>query len=89
MKKILVTTDFSANSKAGLKFAIQMSLQEKVKLTFFHSYYLMRPTSWGNEKFKAYEKEEVSKLQNQLAHFVGSVYSSMVVSYKSVECVLS
>ncbi len=89
MKKILVTTDFSANSKAGLKFAIQMSLQEKVKLTFFHSYYLMRPTSWGNEKFKAYEKEEVSKLQNQLAHFVGSVYSSMGVSYKSVECVLS
>lgn len=89
MKKILVTTDFSANSKAGMKFAIQMSLQEKVKLTFFHSYYLMRPTSWNDDKFKTYEKEEVSKLQNQLAHFVGSVYASMGVSYKSVECVLS
>ncbi len=89
MKKIIVTTDVSTNSKAGLKFAIQMSLQEKVHLTFFHSYYLLRPTSWNDQKFKEYEKEQVSKLQNQLAHFVGTVYASMGVSYKSVECVLS
>lgn len=89
MKKILVTTDFSVNSKAGIKFAIQMSLQEKVKLTFFHSYYIMRPTSWADSKFVAYEKAEVAKLQTQLTNFVSSVYKSMKVDFKSVDCVLS
>ena len=29
MGKILVTTDFSANSKAGLRFAIQLASQYK------------------------------------------------------------
>ena len=29
MEKILVTTDFSANSKAGLRFAIQLASQYK------------------------------------------------------------
>lgn len=89
MKKILVTTDFSVNSKAGIKFAIQMSLQEKVKLTFFHSYYIMRPTSWADSKFVAYEKAEVAKLQTQLTNFVRSVYKSMKVDFKNVDCVLS
>lgn len=89
MKKILVTTDFSVNSKAGIKFAIQMSLQEKVKLTFFHSYYIMRPTSWADSKFVAYEKAEKAKLQTQLTNFVSSVYKSMKVDFKNVDCVLS
>ncbi|MDR6782771.1 nucleotide-binding universal stress UspA family protein [Pedobacter africanus] len=36
MKRILVTTDFSANSKAGLRFAIQLAAQNNYQLTFFH-----------------------------------------------------
>ena len=89
MKKILVTTDFSANSKAGLKFAIQLSLQEKVKLTFFHSYYIMKPTSWDNKKFKEYEDAEVEKLHTQMKKFVESVYMSMSVEVINPDCVLS
>ena len=38
MKKILVTTDFSDKSKAGLLFAIQLAKQNKYVLTFFHAY---------------------------------------------------
>ena len=89
MKKILVTTDFSANSKAGLKFAIQLSQQEKVQLTFFHSYYVMKPTSWERGRAKAFESEQVNKLQLQLEKFVAGVYKSMSLDVKKLDCVLS
>lgn len=36
MKRILVTTDFSANSKAGVRFAIQLALQTKCELVFYN-----------------------------------------------------
>lgn len=88
MKKILVTTDFSTNSKAGLKFAIQLSLQEKVELTFFHSYYVMKPTSWESSRAKAFETAEVNKLQSQLEKFVASVYKSMSLDGANAQCVL-
>jgi nucleotide-binding universal stress UspA family protein len=89
MKKILVTTDFSSNSKAGLKFAIQLSLQEKVQLTFFNSYYVLKPTSWESKRVKAYEMAEVEKLQLQLEKFVASVYKSMSLDGSGANCVLS
>lgn len=89
MKKILVTTDFSSNSKAGLRFAIQLAKQEKVKLTFFHSYYIMRPTSWNDVKFAAYEKGELKKIQARFEKFVRAVYRGAHTAIKKVECVLS
>ncbi len=36
MKKILVTTDFSANSKAAIRFAIQLASQSDTALPFLH-----------------------------------------------------
>ena len=66
MDKILVTTDFSSNSKAGLRFAIQLASQHKYELTFFHSYYIMKPTSWNDETSAAYEKSEAEKMLAQL-----------------------
>ena len=61
MEKILVTTDFSANSKAGLRFAIQLASQYKFGLTFFHSYYVLIPTGWSNSKISEYKKIEEKK----------------------------
>ena len=54
MNKILVTTDFSVNSKAGLKFAIQLASQHNYDLTFLHVYYIMKPTSWSKKTFEDY-----------------------------------
>jgi len=88
MQKILVTTDFSANSKAGLRFAIQLALQHKYDLTFFHCYYVMKPTSWTDAKINAYEKQETIKIQDQLNRFVHSVYKSMQVVAKNIKCVI-
>jgi nucleotide-binding universal stress UspA family protein len=77
MKKILVTTDFSSNSKAGIRFAIQMASQQECELTFFHSYYIMKPTSWGEKTFTSYEHHEATKIKAKLEKFVSSVYVSM------------
>ena len=86
--KILVTTDFSANSKAGLRFAIQLASQYKVELTFFHSYYTMKPTSWSDATFAAYEKTEEEKIQSNLKRFVEATYKSMKIGSKNSKCVI-
>jgi len=77
MKKILVTTDFSSNSKAGMRFAIQMATQQECELIFFHSYYIMKPTSWGEKTFTSYEKHEATKIKAKLEKFVAAVYEGM------------
>jgi nucleotide-binding universal stress UspA family protein len=77
MKKVLVTTDFSSNSKAGLRFAIQMASQQECELTFFHSYYIMKPTSWAEKTFTSYENHEATKIKAKLEKFVASVYNEM------------
>ena len=70
MEKILVTTDLSDKSKAGLRFAIQLASQRKFDLTFFHSYNILIPTSWNIARIEAYEKVEAKKIQDKLNLFV-------------------
>lgn len=88
MEKILVTTDFSANSKAGLRFAIQLASQHKYNLVFFHSYHIMKPTSWNDKVFAAFEKSEITKIKKKLEHFVDSVYKQMGVTPANMSCVV-
>ena len=76
MEKIFVTSGFSNNSKAGMRFAIQLASQYKFELTFFHSYYIMKPTSWSDTTYATYEKGEANKIQKKLNQFVVSVYKS-------------
>ena len=47
MKKILVTTDLSNNSKLGIQFAIQLSLQIPCKLAFYHVFTGIEYNSWN------------------------------------------
>ena len=88
MKKILVTTDFSVNSKAGLRFAIQLASQQKYELTFLHVYYIMKPSTWNDETFVHYEKKQVEKLERNLNRLVDSVYKSMKISPLNKKCIL-
>ena len=88
MDKILITTDFSSNSKAGLRFAIQLASQHKYELTFFHSYYIMKPTSWNDATFEAYEKLETDKIQKKMNQFVESVYKTIGLVSKNIKCVI-
>lgn len=80
MKKILVTTDFSANSKSALRFAIQLAAQHEVALTFLHVHNVLRPTSWNAATYASHEKHEMAKARTNLNRFVDSVYKILKVS---------
>lgn len=88
MKKILVTTDFSTNSKAAMRFAIQLASQNSYALTYFHSYHLMRPTKWSDKVYESFENSEFTNIKNKLTRFVDSVYKGMDVTPKNVEYVI-
>lgn len=88
MTKILVTTDFSINSKAAIYFAIQLAKQAPVSITFFHSYHILRPTSFSEAKFEAYEKEQTDKIAVQLNDFINDLTKDSGISSDQFECVI-
>ena len=88
MQKILVTTDFSANSKAALRFAIQLATQNKFALTFFHSFYILIPTGWSKNKISEYKKIEEKKIQHRLDSFVATIYKNTGINSPKFECVV-
>jgi nucleotide-binding universal stress UspA family protein len=74
MKKVLVTTDLSSNSKAGIRFAIQLAKQAGFTLAFYHGIELDKPTRWSNQQFDDYAQREINNANNQLANLVSKVY---------------
>lgn len=86
MRKILVTTDFSANSKAALRFAIQLASQCEVSLTFLHVHNVMRMTSWDEATYRAYEKDETLKAQTALDQYVLSIYDKLKLNPTNYAC---
>ncbi len=72
MLKILVPTDFSANSRAGMRFAIQWSMQQKIELIFFHVFHAIALPA-NEDHIKAEEAAAGNKLQR----FVSALYKSM------------
>jgi nucleotide-binding universal stress UspA family protein/mannose/fructose/N-acetylgalactosamine-specific phosphotransferase system component IIB len=89
MDKILVTTDFSSNSKAGLRFAIQLASQREYELTFFHSYYIANLTAMSDRAFAEYEIKEALKIKKELDQFVASVYRDVGVVSINKKCVIN
>lgn len=85
---MLVTTDFSTNSKAGIRFAIQLAGQHKFWLTFFHSCHVTKHDSLNESVFESYQKSEFTVLKKKLCHFVQSVYKSIRVIPENMECVV-
>lgn len=69
MKKkitILVPTDFSAASRAGMRFAIQWARQQDAKLVFAHVLQMLRMTNWSNVQFQAFLKAEQTLYSRRL-----------------------
>lgn len=75
MKKVLVTTDLSANSKAGIRFAIQLQKQTGCSLVFYHAIEIMKPTSWNDVRYKRFADEKNAEFIEKLIGFVAKVYS--------------
>jgi len=69
--KLLVTTDFSANSKGAIRFAQTLSRQtENIEVIFYHAIHIMKPTVWSDVFFKAYKGEEIERLTAESKKFI-------------------
>lgn len=88
MRKVLVSTDFSEYSKAGLFFAIQLASQAACELTFFHTFHTLIPTSWNAVRIDEYEKNEADVLENKINVFVENVYKELNIEPTKIKCVV-
>lgn len=86
--KIIVPTDFSTNSKAGIRFAIQFASQDNSTLVFYHCMELLKPMKWTEGQFKTYVKNQLSNTKLQLTAFVEKCYVQSGTVRGKFECVV-
>lgn len=79
MKKILVPTDFSPNSKSGVRFAISWTSGQRLELVFIHILNILRPTQWSDAYFEKYAKQEEEVCRTKLEKFIEVIYGNMNV----------
>ncbi|MFN0082000.1 MAG: universal stress protein [Ferruginibacter sp.] len=79
MKKILVPTDFSVNSKSGVRFAIHWATRQKLELVFVHVLHILRPTRWTDSYFAKYAEQEENICRTKFEKFIAGIYRNMNV----------
>ena len=77
MKKILVPTDFSVNSKSGVRFAINWAAQQKLELVFIHVMYVLKATRWSESYFEKYVAQEEALCKTKFEKFISDIYRNM------------
>src|SRR5687768_10820816 len=88
INKLLVTTDLSQNSKAGIRFAIQLASQSGASLIYYHVIVIPKPTHWSDKKYEAYTEEQMLEAKGKLNPFVKSVYRRSGIQPGNFECVV-
>lgn len=88
MKKILVTTDFSTHSKAGMRFAIQLATQKKAELIFFYCFQAQLPTTIQGEFIQTSVSKQANTHLQKLEKFVAGLYKAMNVAPGEHRCVV-
>jgi len=86
--KILVTTDYSVNSKAGIRFAIQLASEHSFSLIFLHVIELLIPTKWNDVKARVRSDEVIRHEQGKLERFVRNTYKESNAKAGRFECVV-
>lgn len=86
--KIIVPTDFSANSKAGIRFAIQLASQNKSTLVFYHCIGILRPARWTDSQYTKFVSGELKRIKEELIEFVDKCYDTAAVVRGKYECVV-
>jgi|UPI0004879238 nucleotide-binding universal stress UspA family protein len=87
MKKLLVTTDFSPNSKKGIHFAIQLALQSNCELIFFNVVEIFRPYIWDEIYYNQYELSELKRNQKMLEQFIHDIFRKGNIQKRAYTCV--
>jgi len=88
MKKILVTTDLSTSSKAGLRFAVQMASQGDFELIFFHCFQALIPTSLHKDRIEDAFQLQVDEHLKKLERFVATVLKPLKNKPAKYRCVI-
>lgn len=88
MKKVLVPTDFSDHSTAGLRFAIQWSTIEKVEIVFLHVLHILRLPQWTEAYFLKHSENEKKNYKERLEKFVADVYETMGKKQENYSCIV-
>jgi nucleotide-binding universal stress UspA family protein len=87
--KLLVTTDFSVNSKGAIRFAHTLAKQSKnVEVVFYHAIYIMKPTRWSDLFFNEYKDQEVERLSKDLKKFIHSVIGKDKAEFADIKFVV-
>jgi nucleotide-binding universal stress UspA family protein len=71
---LLVTTDFSTNSKAAIRFALQLAKQMPCKLVFYHVLEFMTPLAWHEDRANAFTDLQIEKGTKELDGFLKGIY---------------
>lgn len=87
MKKILVTTDLSANSKSAIRFAIQLSTQTKCDLVFYNIFEGVENNAWNPTTGKKIVKSTHELRLEKLNKLVMSIYTEFNIPVKKIKCV--
>jgi len=87
MKKLLVTTDFSPNSKKGIHFAIQLAIQSRCELVFFNVVEIFRPYIWDQIYYDQYELTELKRNQKKLELFIHDLIKKSNIPKPSYSCI--
>ncbi|MBN9385588.1 MAG: universal stress protein [Chitinophagaceae bacterium] len=86
MQHILVPTDLSRDARPGMRFAIQWSTQQKVKLVFAHVLYVPRLTRWNDTQYNKFAASERVRYKHKLEKAVTDIYARMAVKGGHYEC---
>jgi nucleotide-binding universal stress UspA family protein len=86
MKKILVTTDFSANSKAGIRFAIQLASQTPCELIFYNVQDSLAVDAWTQLNYNNVKDSDNILLKDTLTKFIGNIYKGKHAG--KIDCVI-
>ncbi|ODS88818.1 MAG: hypothetical protein ABS44_07350 [Chryseobacterium sp. SCN 40-13] len=82
MKTILVPTDYSDNSKAGLKFALQWASREEVKLLFMHVLQVNRESGMSEQEFHHFIAGKIRHEKQVLETFIQTVFAEFNIQPK-------
>lgn len=86
MKHILVTTDLSANSRAGLRFAINLAASRKASLTFLYVHQVYHAATWNSVEYDDSIGEDKATLMKDLEALVADVYKRMKATPGKFKC---
>ena len=91
MKKtitILVPTDFSPASRAGIRFAVQWARRQKAKLLLTYVMGIVRMTRWSPQQYEAFAAEQRRLALGRLNYLAADVCRRMQVKRQDISTVV-